>query len=118
SSLFFFFTDPAPTVIYSLSLHDALPISPVLAQLVRETAGVRLRARDVVGLDGHHQLIETGEIVGVLLVTLDEGLILRQQIASRRDEAELVHRVRERRDGAEHAEQHGDERPGARETND
>src|SRR5439155_25819963 len=26
SSQFFFFTDPAPTVIYTLSLHDALPI--------------------------------------------------------------------------------------------
>src|SRR5438034_10117365 len=27
SFLFFFFTDPAPTEIYTLSLHDALPIS-------------------------------------------------------------------------------------------
>src|SRR5437762_11028533 len=27
SSLFFFFNDPAPTEIYTLSLHDALPIS-------------------------------------------------------------------------------------------
>src|SRR3989440_8652451 len=26
--LFFFFNDPAPTEIYTLSLHDALPISP------------------------------------------------------------------------------------------
>src|SRR5437868_15040748 len=26
--LFFFFLDPAPTDIYTLSLHDALPISP------------------------------------------------------------------------------------------
>src|SRR6266704_2204914 len=26
--LFFFFNDPAPTAIYTLSLHDALPISP------------------------------------------------------------------------------------------
>src|SRR5207245_7518007 len=25
--MFFFFTDPAPTEIYTLSLHDALPIS-------------------------------------------------------------------------------------------
>src|SRR5437899_11627080 len=25
---FFFFNDPAPTEIYTLSLHDALPISP------------------------------------------------------------------------------------------
>src|SRR5207253_11289130 len=26
--VFFFFNDPAPTEIYTLSLHDALPISP------------------------------------------------------------------------------------------
>src|SRR5205823_12342138 len=26
---FFFFNDPAPTEIYTLSLHDALPISPL-----------------------------------------------------------------------------------------
>src|SRR5205809_4068108 len=26
--MFFFFSDPVPTVIYTLSLHDALPISP------------------------------------------------------------------------------------------
>src|SRR2546426_11634155 len=31
SSLFFFFNDTAPTEIYTLSLHDALPISPHLA---------------------------------------------------------------------------------------
>src|SRR5438552_11361795 len=30
SYLFFFFNNPAPTVIYTLSLHDALPISTVL----------------------------------------------------------------------------------------
>src|SRR5437868_7860711 len=27
--LFFFFNPPAPTEIYTLSLHDALPISPI-----------------------------------------------------------------------------------------
>src|SRR6185312_11451496 len=31
SSLFFFFKDPATTEIYTLSLHDALPISGALA---------------------------------------------------------------------------------------
>src|SRR5699024_12275863 len=30
SFFFFFFTDPAPTDIYSLSLHDALPILPFI----------------------------------------------------------------------------------------
>src|SRR5690349_23468929 len=29
--LFFFFNDPATTEIYTLSLHDALPISPMLS---------------------------------------------------------------------------------------
>src|SRR5699024_12813504 len=29
-AFFFFFTDPAPAVIYSLSLHDALPICSVV----------------------------------------------------------------------------------------
>src|SRR5437868_14553762 len=34
SALFFFFTDPAPTEIYTLSLHDALPISsPILLMI-------------------------------------------------------------------------------------
>src|SRR6266508_5119795 len=28
--IFFFFNDTAPTAIYTLSLHDALPISPYL----------------------------------------------------------------------------------------
>src|SRR5437868_14067955 len=31
-SLLFFFNDPAPTEIYTLSLHDALPISKWLTQ--------------------------------------------------------------------------------------
>src|SRR5438309_8372852 len=30
---FFFFKDPATTEIYTLSLHDALPISPTLEEL-------------------------------------------------------------------------------------
>src|SRR2546428_2664927 len=32
---FFFFNDTATTEIYTLSLHDALPISPVQAECVR-----------------------------------------------------------------------------------
>src|SRR5438876_1153093 len=37
---FFFFTDPAPTEIYTLSLHDALPISTVI-----ERAGETIAAQ-------------------------------------------------------------------------
>src|SRR5438105_13264910 len=40
---FFFFNDPATTEIYTLSLHDALPISP----LVRVERGERRRPADV-----------------------------------------------------------------------
>src|SRR5687767_15757952 len=32
---FFFFNDPAPTEIYTLSLHDALPIYPVRSPQIR-----------------------------------------------------------------------------------
>src|SRR5947199_7773578 len=38
-SSFFFFNDPAPPEIYTLSLHDALPICPLRA----DVAAVRLR---------------------------------------------------------------------------
>src|SRR5436305_14290978 len=41
-AFFFFFTDPPPTEIYTLSLHDALPIS--LATLVVLLTLVSLRA--------------------------------------------------------------------------
>src|SRR2546430_14937145 len=39
-SLFFFFNDPAPTEIYTLPLHDALPIMQLLCQASDETPGV------------------------------------------------------------------------------
>src|SRR5437667_11958525 len=52
-SSFFFFTDTATTEIYTLSLHDALPISPVLrcaggvaAGLGVGALGWRLEPRD------------------------------------------------------------------------
>ena len=44
-SLFFFFHDPATTEIYTLSLHDALPISKV----ARLAGG----AKDITGGYGH-----------------------------------------------------------------
>src|SRR2546430_15490422 len=39
-SLFFFFNDPAPTEIYTLPLHDALPILQLLCQASDEPPGV------------------------------------------------------------------------------
>src|SRR2546430_16181786 len=38
-SLFFFFNDPAPTEIYTLPLHDALPILQLLCQASDEPPG-------------------------------------------------------------------------------
>src|SRR6266536_6595893 len=53
AGLVFFFTDPAPTKIYTLSLHDALPIW-----------------RDMTQFDGYltHELIEDLDDPGHLLV--------------------------------------------------
>src|SRR5207249_9810446 len=34
-TVIFFFTDPAPTQLYTLSLHDALPISPTMEANIR-----------------------------------------------------------------------------------
>src|SRR5207248_6369168 len=50
-SLFFFFDDPATTEIYTLSLHDALPISDrnARAQPFRERHDVRSNAATLVG---------------------------------------------------------------------
>src|SRR2546426_10989295 len=46
SSFFFFFNDTATTEIYTLSLHDALPISsPIARGSARSTRGSRSRRR-------------------------------------------------------------------------
>src|SRR5690349_23594979 len=44
SLLFFFFNDPAPTEIYTLSLHDALPISVEGGAGGAAQRGVQVRA--------------------------------------------------------------------------
>src|SRR5688572_32007183 len=43
SSFFFFFNDTATTEIYTLSLHDALPISPARAGAYRDPHHLRSR---------------------------------------------------------------------------
>src|SRR5256885_17038365 len=45
--LFFFFNDTATTEIYTLSLHDALPISAALAALLGDVAANRRPTRAV-----------------------------------------------------------------------
>src|SRR5258708_36496883 len=42
--LFFFFNDTATTEIYTLSLHDALPISPQVPQTIRASVAAALKA--------------------------------------------------------------------------
>src|SRR5689334_24714091 len=42
---FFFFNDPATTEIYTLSLHDALPISSACASALKYTCAVLLIVR-------------------------------------------------------------------------
>src|SRR6266496_1869923 len=49
-SFFFFFNDTATTEIYTLSLHDALPIYPVFAVTTRRAGPFPARIRDV-GVD-------------------------------------------------------------------
>src|SRR5258705_3861343 len=68
-SFFFFFNDTATTEIYTLSLHDALPIldlplpdSNALARLVPERPGIvlkRLLQAPISPKDGEKSLIET-----------------------------------------------------------
>src|SRR3712207_9254832 len=43
-SLFFFFNDTATTEIYTLSLHDALPISPFEASALAGQLSLRVKA--------------------------------------------------------------------------
>src|SRR2546427_480252 len=60
----FFFNDTATTEIYTLSLHDALPIfgaGPVLLQLDRALlAGVGVGANDHVALADRHRVVGPG----------------------------------------------------------
>src|SRR3989337_3796530 len=53
---FFFFNDTATTEIYTLSLHDALPICQHVGELARRDA---LDALDVVGAGSDHRHLGT-----------------------------------------------------------
>src|SRR3712207_6893163 len=56
--IFFFFNDTATTEIYTLSLHDALPIfRPPVAALQLEDAR-RLRLLAGRGVDGDHEVVD------------------------------------------------------------
>src|SRR2546430_10460261 len=65
TSFFFFFNDTATTEIYTLSLHDALPIYPVAARVLRNTMAQRaLGANDerTVALRGIRSEEHTSEL--------------------------------------------------------
>src|ERR1051325_5750709 len=80
--------------------------SGLAAELLRETVRVRLRSPDVVALDRDHELVEARKVVRDFLVTLHVRPVLREEIASRRDEAEVAERVRECREGEKDAQQY------------
>ena len=44
-SVFFFFNDPATTEIYTLSLHDALPISPLKSRSISNFDKVKIATK-------------------------------------------------------------------------
>src|SRR3712207_8640125 len=56
--MFFFFNDTATTEIYTLSLHDALPISVVLARVDRLHDGQVLLA--ALGVLGDREVVDHG----------------------------------------------------------
>src|SRR6478672_12466309 len=68
---FFFFNDTATTEIYTLSLHDALPISPKLTQVAGgfhseiwiSRSGRRVNAKSIMGV----MMLAAGQGTSVLL---------------------------------------------------
>src|SRR5690554_1073127 len=83
----FFFNDPATTEIYTLSLHDALPISPARgAQQTEERASVNMEVRSNSGnvypvtytmanIDGQWK------VRNVIVEGINIGLLFRDQFA-------------------------------------
>src|SRR2546430_11275089 len=69
--LFFFFNDTATTEIYTLSLHDALPISHLVPDhrpdgaVVHRGVGVGIEERRLQDGRGKHDLVVRGVVVGV-----------------------------------------------------
>src|SRR5437588_8498651 len=89
---FFFFNDPAPTEIYTLSLHDALPIS-VLGCLDGQLAGLRAHGASA-GESDVSQVRELEHLVRLIadLVLLDEDLKVAGAVA-KAEEGCLAHRA-------------------------
>src|SRR5256885_2645143 len=60
---FFFFNDTATTEIYTLSLHDALPISPTILLLHRRIAAHRVSDTDRRGQDRKSTRLNSSHLV-------------------------------------------------------
>src|SRR3712207_8428488 len=66
SVYFFFFNDTATTEIYTLSLHDALPICDVAAVEPHRDLDVRVVLEAVVGLAQEERLVGLADAGGLL----------------------------------------------------
>src|SRR5205823_14069771 len=75
-SLFFFFNDPAPTEIYTLSLHDALPICRARRRPVDRAAH---HGRERLGLVA--ELVEEEEVLRARRVRSEEHTSELQSLA-------------------------------------
>src|SRR2546427_11362244 len=62
TSLFFFFNDTATTEIYTLSLHDALPILAGCPELLRQAAGDDGNNQEGPGVEEHRSEEHTSEL--------------------------------------------------------
>src|SRR5271169_424161 len=60
--LYFFFNDTATTEIYTLSLHDALPISKVAPDYEKVVAAIYIREQDI--LAAKAEAIRTNALAG------------------------------------------------------
>src|SRR6266496_4510243 len=90
--LFFFFNDPATTEIYTLSLHDALPISTTEGF---PPGPLHLQDESLPGHEVAHTLVRCAlEVldderpVHVLLVGLDDGVPLEGELSLERREGD------------------------------
>src|SRR2546430_17007707 len=84
---FFFFNDTATTEIYTLSLHDALPISPCRSRMLR-AARLERGARDAVRVRrserGARRRCGAGAVGGRLRPTAGHALALASAAGARR----------------------------------
>src|SRR2546430_6853278 len=99
-NLFFFFNDTATTEIYTLSLHDALPISmATVARRIGEKNPDRLhgRPRGAVGIRSEEHTSE---------LQSQSNLVCRLLLEKKKQQSEMV-RLRERPRGPDYAWAHG-----------